>query len=168
MMIVMSVAFGENKQGVPQALNQWPVGKDCCFRVPVVPDEEDKDESINVVGMMVLPQSDKPTKDIPSCHTVPVKPDAQLRSNGADSNECFQLGMVEIFLMKHSDETFSQLSLEGNYLLRRNAITPMILGGQPSFVVIKNELPIVCNICQPPLVSDICARICDIPHVSQI
>ena len=149
-------------------MTQWQVGKDCRFRVSVIPVEEDKDDNGNVVGMRVLPQYGEPIKDIPSCHIVPIKPDAQLRSNGADSNECFQPEMVEIFLMKDLNETFSQLSLEGNYLLRRNAITPMILGGQPSFVVIKNELPIVCNICQPPLVSDICEQICDIPHVSQI
>ena len=90
MVIVMFVTFGENKQGVPQALTQWPVGKDCHFRISVVPVEEDTDENGNVVGMRVLPQSVRPIKDIPSCHIVPIKPDAQLRSNRADSNKCFQ------------------------------------------------------------------------------
>ena len=49
-MIVMFIAFREDKQGVPQALTQWLVGKDCGFRVSVIPVEENKDDDGNVVG----------------------------------------------------------------------------------------------------------------------
>ena len=70
-----------------------------------------------------------------------------------DGDSVRQLKGVEVFSNDDLGNTFSKLSVSRSFVkLKKTAVHPIILKTKSAFEPSKNQLPIICNVCKPPLV----------------